>query len=149
MEFSEVRDWYSNFTDININVGLVNHMKEIGMLSENIDLDTLNSFMLVREGNEYITNKEGKYIVKESRKLFNNSFSQKNVEIPIQKNNANRKPLKFKIEKTGNKRLKLIKNWKKKEQSKLNGCSFCYYFSLNIEPISSNFATSSTTVSLS
>ena len=114
MEFSEVRDWYSNFTDININVGLVNHMKEIGMLSENIDLDTLNSFMLVREGNEYITNKEGKYIVKESRKLFNNSFSQKNVEIPIQKNNANRKPLKFKIEKTGNKRLKLIKNWKKK-----------------------------------
>lgn len=106
MESAEVINWYSKFTDININNGLINHMQKIGMISNDIDLDKLNSYMLVREENRYITNKEGKYVVKESRKVFNDSFSQKNIEIPLK----NKKPLKFKIEKTGNKKLKLVKN---------------------------------------
>ena len=76
MESAEVINWYSKFTDININNGLINHMQKIGMISSDIDLDKLNSYMLVREGNRYITNKEGKYIVKDSRKVFNDSLQK-------------------------------------------------------------------------
>ena len=110
MELAEITDWYSKFTDININIGLIKHMKKIGMINDDIDLDTLNSFMLMKDGNEYVTNKDGRYVVKESRKMFNDSFTQKNVGIPLQNTNTNKKPLKFKIEKTGNKKLKLVRN---------------------------------------
>lgn len=110
MELAEITDWYSKFTDTNINADLIKHMKKIGMVDDDIDLDTFNSFMLMKDGNEYVINSDGRYVVKESRKNLNNSFSQKNVGIPLQNTNTNKKPLKFKIEKTGNKKLKLVKN---------------------------------------
>ena len=114
MQLVDIINWYSRFTDTNLNVGLLLHMKKVGMISDDIDLDVLNSFMLSSEDGKYITDSSGRYIVKESRKILNDSFISKTtqtvVKIEKPKSAQQKKPLRFKIEKTGDKTLKLVKN---------------------------------------
>ena len=124
---NDVIKWYDNNVNHGVNEGFLNHMIELGIINKDIDIKTLNSFLLESDGDKYSSDYNGRYKMKENRKPLIRSFENiskpdvnKNNVVPLKiqttepkkENKQNDMPQlngKFKIQRVSGNKLKLIR----------------------------------------
>lgn len=124
---NDVIKWYDNNVNHGVNEGFLNHMIELGIINKDIDIKTLNSFLLESNGDKYSSDYNGRYKMKENRKSLIRSFGNiskpdvnKNNVVPLKirttepkkENKQNDMPQlngKFKIQRVSGNKLKLIR----------------------------------------
>ena len=124
---NDVIKWYDNNVNHGVNEGFLNHMIELGIINKDIDIKTLNSFLLESDGDKYSSDYNGRYKMKENRKSLIRSFGNiskpdvnKNNVVPLKirttepkkENKQNDMPQlngKFKIQRVSGNKLKLIR----------------------------------------
>ena len=124
MSIENVIAWYEKNVNYKITKAFVNFMIKIGIISNEIDLNLLNSLLLEFYGNEFVK-ENGKFKIKENRKVVIDNFNNKEdvvedkkvrePKIKITKETKQKEEPKkslrnkFKIESIGGKKLKLVK----------------------------------------
>lgn len=100
---NDIVKWYDKNVDYGISDDFLIYIINKGVLKpcemSLYSLEELNSFLLVKNENNYLKDKSDKYILKENRKHIVDKFPKKEV----------RKPKKFKIASLDGNKLKLIK----------------------------------------
>lgn len=100
---NEIIKWYSNNVDTEISDDFLIYIINRGVLKPKemslYSLEDLNEFLLKKIDNNYVKNNNGKYILKDNRKLVIDRFPKKETK----------KPKKFKIASLDGNKLKLIK----------------------------------------
>lgn len=101
---NEIVKWYSKNVDFEISDDFLIHIINIGILKPKemslYSLDDVNSFLLQKNSdNNYLKNEDGKYVLKDNRKVIIEKYPKKET----------RKPKKFKLTSLDGNKLKLIK----------------------------------------
>lgn len=101
---AEIYEWYKNNVDTKLSFSLLEHMINDGIITrlpnKRYLLTEVNGLLLQKEDCTYIKNSDGKFILKNNRKILLEKFED---QIP-QKDNT-----KFKITKLEGNKLKLSK----------------------------------------
>lgn len=98
----EIIKWYYNNVNIPITKVIIDTMLKKGIISS-INKDEINDLLLDKQNGEFITNKDGKFTIKESRVTYLSLIKETVVKQPI---NTVKRHFKLRVDK-GNK-FKLI-----------------------------------------
>ena len=108
LEVDELIDWYMVNVNHNITKEFLNHIIDLGLIRNNgnkYSLDELNSIMLQCHNDNYITNNNKEYLIKDNRL----PLLKGNIQKSIIENSKPKVNNKFIIEKLSNNKLKLKK----------------------------------------
>ncbi len=121
MSIENIILWYEKNVNCKLTKTFLDFLIKIGIVNEDIDLDFLNLFLLERNEKDFIF-ENGKYKIKKNRIPVISKFKEEpNKKVETKKEMIVNPPVeklipaekksnkKFKIEKIGGKRLKLVK----------------------------------------
>ena len=114
MSIENVIEWYEKNVNYKLTKTFVNFMIKTGIINSEINLNLLNLFLLEFYGNEFVK-ENGKFKIKENRKVVIDNFSDKEIVVEKKKEAKQKEEPKkslrnkFKIESLGGKKLKLVK----------------------------------------